>query len=286
MRRLSVTQWVVILLAAISTVLLSFVSTVSSVDNSAAVAVHEAEAGHTLEDQVANARKGMKSNVLVQVNAIEGAISTNRDAAKRGQMYDSIVRFLGQNREYVYAAWLTEQKAIKNNGSGSDWQQAGDRYRVAAGFQQDEHNQPALIEAAMRCYQKAVELEPKNLDARVGLASCIVQGTNDPMKGISMLLQVDSIDSTNVNAQLELAEFSLKRNAPDKAIARYEKALRLRPDYYGLHLNLAELYEQTGDVAKAIYHLEQYVQIETDPFTKNDVENAIRRLRAQMPGPK
>lgn len=286
MRRISVTQWVVILLAAISTVLLSFVSTVSSVDNTPAVAVHESEAGHTLENQIDSARRSMKSDVLVQVNAIEGAISTNRDAAKRGQMYDSIIRFLGMNKQYVYAAWLTEQKAIKNNGSGSDWQSAGDRYRVAAGFQQDQHNQPALIEAAMRCYQKAVELEPKNLDAKVGLASCIVQGTNDPMKGIAMLLQVDSIDSTNVNAQLELAEFSIKRNAPDKAIARYSKALRLRPDYYGLHLNLAELYEQMGDYAKAIDHLEQYVQIETDPLTKNDVENAIRRLRAQQPEPK
>jgi tetratricopeptide (TPR) repeat protein len=270
-------------LAAISTVLLSFVSTVSSVDNSAAVAVHESEAGHTLKDQVDTARKYMKSNVIAQVSAIEGAISTDRDAAKRGQMYDSIVRFLVINKEHVYAAWLAEQKAVKNNGSDADWQQAGDRYRVAAGFQRDEHNLAALFEAAMRCYSKAIELNPKNLDAKVGLASCIVQNTNDPMKGITMLLQVDSIDSTNVNAQLELAEFSIKRNAPDKAIERYKRALRLRPDYYGLHLSIAQLYEQQGDIAKAIYHLEQYVLIETDPLNKNDVENAIRRLRAQVP---
>jgi tetratricopeptide (TPR) repeat protein len=106
------------------------------------------------------------------------------------------------------------------------------------------------------------------------------------MQGISLLLKVDSIDSTNVNAQLELAEFSLKRNAPDKAIVRYQRALRLRPDYYGLHLNLAELYEQMGDAGKAIEHLEKYVQIETDPLVKNDVENAIRRLRASLPPPK
>lgn len=286
MRRISVAKWIVVVLAAISTVLLSFVSTVSTVDNTP-VATQEIESGHTLDDQIANARKGMKTDVLVQVNAIEGAINTNRDAVKRGQMYDSIIRFLGINKEYVYAAWLTEQKAIKNNGSGADWQQAGDRYRVAAGFQKDEHNLAALFDGAIRCYSKAIELEPKNLDARVGLASCIVQGTNDPMKGISMLLQVDSIDSTNVNAQLELAEFSLKRNAPDKAIARYKRALRLRPDYYGLHLNIAEVYlEQMGDTAQAINHLEQYVQIETDPLTKNDVENAIRRLRAHVPEPK
>jgi tetratricopeptide (TPR) repeat protein len=286
MRRISVIQWIVVLFAAISTVLLSFVSTVSP-GNAPAVVTQQVEAGHTLEDQVAEARKSMKSNVLVQVNAIEGAINTNRDAVKRGQMYDSLIRFLGMNKSYVYAAWLTEQKASKDNGSGTDWQLAGERYRVATGFQQDEHNLPALFDAAIRCFNKALELEPKNLDAKVGLASCLVMGTNDPMQGIKLLLQVDSIDSTNVNAQLELAEFSLKRNAPDKAIARYNKALRLRPDYYGLHLNIAEVYlQQMGDTAKAIEHLEKYVQIETDPLTKNDVENAIRRLRAHLPEPK
>ncbi len=295
MRKISVTQWIVILLAAISTVLLSFVSTVSPVKNNPVVST-EAEHGHTLDEQIANARKSMTPDVVAQVNAIEGAINTNRDAVKRVQMYDSLVRYVSINREkvvyknrenLVYAAWLTEQKAIKNNGSGSDWQSAGDRYRVAAGFQNDENNLPALFDGAIRCYSKALELEPKNLDAKVGLASCMVQGTNDPMAGITMLLEVVAVDSTNVNAQLELAEFSLKRNAPDKAIARYNTALRLRPDYYGLHLNIAEVYlEQMGDTAKAINHLEQYVQIETDPLTKNDVENAIRRLRAHLPEPK
>ncbi len=285
MRKLSVTQWSVILLSAVSVVLLSFVSTVSTGENKV-VASQEVQAGHSLEDQIANARKGMKSDVLVQTNAIEGAINTNRDAIKRGQMYDSIVRFLGLNKEYVYAAWLTEQKAIKNNGSGSDWQQAGERYSSAAGFQQDEGNIPALFDAAMRCFNKALELEPKNLDAKVGLGICLVQGTNDPMKGISTLLEVVATDSTNVNAQLALADFSVRRNAPDKAIVRYSTALRLKPEYYGLNLNLAELYEQMGDTAKAIEHLEKYVQIETDPLTKNDVENAIRRLRAHLPEPK
>ncbi len=298
MRKISVAQWIVILLAAISTVLLSFVSTVSPVRNNpeAEAHAHEIESGHTLEDQIANARKSMTPNVVAQVNAIEGAINTNRDAVKRVQMYDSLVKYVSINREkvvypnrenLVYAAWLTEQKAIKNNGSGSDWQQAGDRYRVAAGFQKDEHNLPALFDGAIRCYSKALELEPKNLDAKVGLASCMVQGTNDPMAGITMLLEVVAVDSSNVNAQLELAEFSLKRNAPDKAIARYSTALRLRPDYYGLHLNIAQVYlEQMGDTVKAINHLEQYVQIETDPLTKNDVENEIRRLRALLSKPK
>lgn len=283
MRKISSKQWMVIGAAIICTVLLGFVSTTSSGNKTPQVMSQEIEAGHSIEDQISQARKDMNSDVLVQLNAIEGAILTNRDAVRRGQMYDSIIRFLGMNKAYVYAAWLTEQKAIKNNGSGSDWQQAGERYTSAAGFQKDEHNLPALFDAAIRCFDKAIELEPKNLDAKVGKGICLVSGSNDPMKGISLLLEVVAVDSTNVNAQLALADFSVQRNAPDKAIVRYATALRLRPDYYGLHLNLADLYQQMGDTAAAISHLEKYVLVETDPLAKNDVENAIRKLRAHLP---
>jgi tetratricopeptide (TPR) repeat protein len=283
MRKLSATQWMVIGAAVICTVLLSFVSTTSPEGSAPKVMPQQVAAGHSLDEQIATARKGMKNDVLITVNAIEGAINTNRDAVERVQMYDSLIRYLGKNKEYVYAAFLSEQKATKNNGSSTDWQQAGERYSSSAGFQEDEQNLPALFEAAMRCFNKAIELDPKNLDAKVGLGICIVQGTGDPMKGISTLLEVVAADSTNVNAQLALADFSVRRNAPDKAIVRYSTALRLRPDYYGLHLNLAELYEQMGDTALAISHLEKYVQIETDPLAKNDVENAIRRLRAHLP---
>lgn len=283
MRKLSGKQWMLLGATIICTVLLGFVSTVSPGDNTPPVMTQEVASGHTLNEQVANARKGMKTEILVHVNAVEGMINTDRDALRRVQLYDSLIRFLGQNEEYVYAAFLAEQKAVKNNGSGSDWQQAGERYNSAAGFQQDEQNLSALFDAALRCFNKALELEPKNLDAKVGLGITLVQGTNDPMKGISTLLEVVAADSTNVNAQLALADFSVKRNAPDKAIARYSTALRLRPDYYGLHLNLAQLYEQMGDTATAIAHLEKYVQIETDPLAKNDVENAIRKLRGHSP---
>ncbi len=236
-------------------------------------------AGKSLDDQVALARKNLKPDLRAVLTAVESSISTNRDPVERGHMYDSLSHYLGVNKEYVLAAYFLEQKAIGNNGSGSDWQQAGERYSSAAGFQDDQQNVSALLDAAMRCFNKAIELEPKNLDAKVGLGMCIVEGTNDPMKGIGMILDVVKEDSTNVNAQLALADFSVRRNAPDLAIKRYQNALALRPDFYGLHLNIADLYEQMGDTASALTHLEKYVEIETDPVMKNDVENAIRKLR-------
>ena len=228
MRRLSASQWLVIGAAAVCTVLLGFVSTTPSGPKAPVVTQHEGHA-HTLEEQVAEARKRLPAEAAAHVNAIEGAIATNRDHVRRGQMYDSLIRYVGMRKEPVLAAWLAEQKAARNNGSGSDWQHAGERYRSSALFQEDAGNGPALFDAAIRCFGKALELEPRNLDAKVGLGITYVQGSQDPMQGIAMLLEVVEADSTNINAHLALGDFSMQRGAPDKAIVRYLAALRLVP---------------------------------------------------------
>jgi tetratricopeptide (TPR) repeat protein len=279
MRRLSATHWTVVGAAVICTVLLSFVNTTSPGGKMPALMPQQSAGGKSLEDQVADARKNLNPDFLAVVNSVESSIKTNRSPAERGYMYDSLSHYLGVNKEYVLAAWFLEQKAVNNNGSGADWQSAGERYSSAAGFQQDQGNSGALLGAAMRCFNKALEIEPKNLDAKVGLGMCMVEGTNDPMKGIGLILDVVKEDSTNVNAQLALADFSVQRNAPDLAIKRYKNALALRPDFYGLHLKIADLYQQMGDTASALIHLEKYVEIETDPIMKNNVENAIHSLR-------
>lgn len=278
MHRLSAIHWGIIGTALACSVLLGFVNTSPKAKRPAAEVNHDAH-GKTLEQVISESRKRFSPQFQEKVALIEASISTERDFVRRGQFYDSLVRLSGSVKEYAFAAWVSEQKAIRNNGSDNDWQVAGERYRASVAFQQDQESQPVLFESAMRCFNKALEINPKNLDAKVGVGICIVEGSNDPMQGIQTLLDVVKEDSTNINAQLALGDFSVKRGAPDKAVARYTTALNLRPDYYGLHLNIAEQYQAMGDTASAISHLEAYVKIETDPLVKNDVENAIRQLR-------
>lgn len=113
MRKLSSLQWIVIGTAIICIVLLRFVSTQSTVENVPKIASQEVVEGHSLDEQIISIRKGMKNEMLVLVNAFIGTINTNRDDVKRVQMYDSLIRFLGKSEEYVYAAFLSEQKQPK-----------------------------------------------------------------------------------------------------------------------------------------------------------------------------
>jgi tetratricopeptide (TPR) repeat protein len=281
MRGLKPVHYGLIAAAFVLIVLFGFVSTTPDPEKQTAPVVKQSADSPDLDALISAARKRFSPEVQTKVAQMEAAISTERNFVSRGQMFDSLSRIATNAREYVFAAWVYEQKAIRNNGSGSDWYQAGERYRSAVSFQQDEKVYATLYEAAIHSYQTALDMEPKNSDAKVGIGICLVQSSGDPMKGIGLLLEVAEQDSTNVNAQLALGDFSVQRGAPDKAIVRYAKALQLRPDYYGLHLSLAEQFEALGQTDSAISHLEAYVKIETDPLMKNDVENALLQLRSK-----
>lgn len=285
MARFGLPQWIVLGSAAGCFVLLSFVNTVPQARKAAEAGPQAAQAQNLvpLSRQVAEARKRLPADVQAKVEGFEQSAAGQPDFVLRRALLDSAARRALSHGEHILAAYLSQKKAETCNGSSVDWQVAGERFQSAAAFQGEKLGPDYLgtiFESAIHCFREAVALDAGNLDARVGLGASIVQGTSDPMAGIKELLEVEKADSTNVNAQLVLGDFALRSQQFDKAISRYQKALRLRPELYGLNLSLAELYEQKGDTASTIACLEAYLAKADDPLVKNDVENAIRKLRS------
>ncbi|MCU0434177.1 MAG: tetratricopeptide repeat protein [Bacteroidia bacterium] len=285
MARFGLPQWIALGSAAACFVLLSFVNTVPKARKAPEGAPQAAQSGNfvPLDRQVAEARKRLPAQVLARIEGFEKNAAAQTDFVQRRALLDSASRTALNGGEHVLAAFIAQKKAETCNGSSVDWQLAGERFQNAAAFQGEKLGPEYLgtiFESAIHCFREAVALDARNLDARVGLGASLVQGTSDPMAGIRELLEVEKADSANVNAQLVLGDFAVRSQQYDKAIARYTKALQLRPDLYGLNLSLAELYEQKGDTANTIACLEAYLAKADDPLVKNDVENAIRKLRS------
>ncbi|MBI3510915.1 MAG: tetratricopeptide repeat protein [Bacteroidetes bacterium] len=283
MRRISTSQMAVIGAAVVSTVLLCIVHTWPSHGKISMPPPMMNSAQGLSIDVVVNSEKAkLKPEILNSVNFIEASLSSERDANKRRQAYDSLISLLSTSRSYILSAWYAEEKANKTSGSSADWEAAGDRFTNAAQFVTDEKEIPAIFQSAVNCFNKSLTLDPKNLDAKVGLGLCAVNDTEHPEQGIKMILDVIAEDSNNLNAQLALGDLSIRRGAPDKAIVRYSNALRIQPAMIDLYVRLADLYKETGDTASAISNLEMYVQHSNDPVMKNDVENDIRSLRESL----
>src|SRR5678815_4019917 len=97
----------------------------------------------------------------------------------------------------VPASFYYEKKAALINTAQS-WLAAGNRYFYAVGYVRDKSQAAGLYQNAIRCFEKALEKDPKFTDAKIQLASCYVEGSPDPMKGITMLKELEKTDSNNV----------------------------------------------------------------------------------------
>ena len=157
---------------------------------------------------------------------LEAAISNATD--KKGA-YEAIINFYDNARQPILAAYYMEQAAIASP-IDSNWTYAGARYYSAIQFSKPTEH-PMLYKKAIECFEKTLSINPKNLDARISLAACYVEGSADPMKGIGMLREIEKTDSNNVNLQLNFAFFSERSGQWDKAIARFEKVLKIKPDF-------------------------------------------------------
>lgn len=277
MRSLGRSQWIVLAACVVAVVLLSFVSTTPSGRKAPEMA--EQPKGVPLEEVIKEEKSTLSADQNGVVASFEQSIGSENNMVRRGMLYDSLVRYLGVNGKYVLASFYAEQKAKTSNGSGSDWMNAGERYRQAASFQDHTDHLPAIYQASIRCFEKALELEPGNLDAKVGLGIAMVDGTNDPMTGIAKLQEVEKLDSNHINMQLALADFAVRSQQYDKAIARFNKVLKLEPQMYAIHLSLAELYDVKQDTAMVIYHLEAYSSVTDDPVMKAEIDKAVKGLQ-------
>lgn len=198
--------------------------------------------------------------------------------SKDDTAYNVLVGFWDKVKRPDFAAYYAEKTAEKLSTSVA-YAKAGDRYYYAVRFVKDQAEIPVLYQSAARCYEKASEKDPKNTDAKIQLASCYVESSSDPMKGIALLREVEKTDSNNVKLQLSFAFFSVKSGQWEKAIHRFEKVLVIDPLYIEAYLHLADAYEQQGNTPKTIEMLQAYANTTTDATAKQEVLKYIEQLK-------
>lgn len=191
---------------------------------------------------------------------------------------NKLVDFLREARLVMPATYYYEKKAALINTAQS-WLAAGNRYFYAVGYVRDKKQTEALYQNASRCFEKALEKNPNFTEAKIQLASVYVEGSSDPMKGITLLKELEKVDSTNVQVQMVLGGFAVKSGQLDKAEARYLKILKMKPDYLEAYLFLADVYEKKGDKAKTIETLEKYVSLTPDKEIKEQIRGYIEQLK-------
>ncbi len=235
---------------------------------------HAGAKSSNINTLVESAKSALNADQKLSFEKLDEALKTSLDKKKS---FENIINHWDSLRQPAVAAYYMEQSAMASSDEGA-WKKAGDRYYSATRFVKEDEK-PILYNKALECFQKTLDLNPNNVEAKISLASCYVEGTAEPMKGIGMLREIEKTDSNNVNLQLSFAFFSEKSGQWDRAIARFKKVLKIKPDFIEAYLHLADAYEQKGDKVKAIASLEKYITMVDDITIKTEIQNYINKLK-------
>ncbi len=279
MRSLSKLQWSLILAAVILAVVLYNLDLVAPNTSKGGKAEAEnttAEASLNFEELKSNALKSVpvevKNNITVLEKKLKEASAEN-EKASRLELADAYYAY----KQFAVAGFYYLEQSEKEGSNADLFVKAGDAFRDAYRNSGDSSMVPLLMEKAKSSYEKALKLAPESLDAKTGVATCFVEGSENPMQGITMLREVVQVEPENVNANLNLGLFSMRSGQFDKAIGRFETVVKKKPSAENYAL-LAEAFEQNGQKDKAIQALTKAKEYVIDPQIIKGIDDYIKTL--------
>jgi tetratricopeptide (TPR) repeat protein len=134
--------------------------------------------------------------------------------------------------------------------SKEDNELIGNAYYEAFSFAADVEKAERLAVKTREYLQKVLEESPDNSSAKIKLAMTYVSSDN-PMKGISMLLEVVKEEPNNEEALFNLGILSVQSGQYSKAIERFEKLLSKNPDNVQAEFYLALSLMNNGQKSRA-----------------------------------
>jgi tetratricopeptide (TPR) repeat protein len=119
--------------------------------------------------------------------------------------------------------------------------------------------------AAIDAVRELIRLKPDEFSYRVSLANLFIQ-SGESEQAEAVLREAIAVDPTDSNRYLTLARFLAAQKGNDAAIDELDAIIRQNPRMLELQFGLASLYQQSGDIEKAMSVLNGVIKSEqTEP---------------------
>ncbi|GIV41872.1 MAG: hypothetical protein KatS3mg034_1182 [Vicingaceae bacterium] len=268
------------ILALLIIIVLLFVLRQKPQSNSrAAVQAGEQSPAYSLESMVEKAKAEMSENNRHLVELLEFDLDTMKNTRQQAIWYDSLA-IIWKRFQWPTVSALYLKKAAEKDPGVERWFKAGDAFFEA--FQYSNQFQLENIENARYCYEQVLKLDPGNLDAKSGVAVCVIEGAKftgtPPMEGIRMLTAILAEDSTHVKTLVNLGYYAMQSGQYEKALERFKAALRSDTTQTDLYIYIADACLALKDTVGAIASLKGFVERTDNPDLKYQTEQFIMKL--------
>ena len=164
-----------------------------------------------------------------QINDLRSrAASAATDAEVIGLQQQIINVAMGEGR-YDVASYAMEAVATRTD-TENDWARAGN---FAFDWMMDKPDPSQRAAWAVRTigfYQRALDLNPNNLDVRTDMAIAYMYDPQNPMEAVNQTNLVLEADSLHIQANFNLGIMLFQINRPDRAAAQFQKVMDIIAD--------------------------------------------------------
>lgn len=193
-----------------------------------------------------------------------------------------LTRFWDSVQRYDISGYYYYEMAQRHS-SEANLMSAAQRFLDYGRNLESEKEHKFYIAKAKEGFQKALELNPANLDAKTGYAICVVDEPQNTMTGVMILRDtVLKADSTHLWANYELGLLQIKSNQLPKALATFKKLISLQPLNGNWYLHLADIEQRMGNKENAILYYEKAKGLTTDMETRKSIEGVIQSLKSEL----
>lgn len=183
--------------------------------------------------------------------------AANQDSLRIGLAQELSGRWYALGYPAIAGYYAQELATAANTAEA--WSIAGSTYAIALQRSQDERLRSYAAGRAITAYENAISLAPDDLTNQINLALVFTDAppTDNPMKGIQLLLGLNNSHPDNPAILFHLGRLAIRTGQFDRAIERLEKVLQLDPQRQDAVCLLAEAYQGNGEEAKAATYLEK-----------------------------
>jgi uncharacterized protein HemY len=232
----------------------------------------------SIDSIIKSARTGLSKASSDTIVALEKQITTIGDSSQMVVLFTRISRVWENSKQYPVAAFFTA-KAAKLEKSEKKLTFAGQLF-----LELMEHENSASVQAweareAVSCLEQSLKINPDNEETKLALATALIEGAGEPMKGVQILLAITKEKPDDIPANMLLGRMSIQSGQFDKAIGRFETVLKKEADHKEALYFLSQAYEGKGDKKKAIEMLEKCKIVVNNPEFSRDIDQHINSLK-------
>ena len=144
----------------------------------------------------------------------------------------------------------------------------------------DDEIRNNLVNFATRAYEDALKQNSEDAELKLKAGTAYIEGSSEPMKGITLIREVLKADPKNIHALILLGRFSLVSGQYDKAKERLDEALAINPDNTEAMYFKAFAEQGLGNVDKAIELLETCKKRVNNPNFDQEIDKYIEDLKS------